>query len=146
MTRAGRDWLFQRRDRRDACHGMGCARSAILSSPRCRFARNEARGAREDKGAGKRGTSNGRAGSNPNRARAGCSDETRCDPGERGVSMKDVVILGGARTAMADYNGAFAKLTEIELGAIAAKGALEKTQVSPAEIHHVVFGNALQTS
>jgi acetyl-CoA acyltransferase 2 len=60
--------------------------------------------------------------------------------------MKDVVILGGARTAMADYNGAFARLTEIELGAIAARAALERTAVPPSEIQHVVFGNALQTS
>ena len=60
--------------------------------------------------------------------------------------MKDVVILGGARTAMADYNGAFARITEIELGAIAARAALERTAVPPSEIQHVVFGNALQTS
>ena len=60
--------------------------------------------------------------------------------------MKDVVVLGGARTAMADYNGAFARLTEIELGATAAKAALERTAVAPSEIQHVVFGNALQTS
>ena len=60
--------------------------------------------------------------------------------------MKDVVILGGARTAMAEYNGAFAKLTEVELGAVAAKGALEKCKVPPGAIDHVVFGNALQTS
>ena len=60
--------------------------------------------------------------------------------------MKEVVILGGARTAMADYNGAFARLTEIELGAIAARAALERTAVPPSEIQHVVFGNALQTS
>jgi acetyl-CoA acyltransferase 2 len=60
--------------------------------------------------------------------------------------MKDVLILGGARTAMAEYNGALARLTEIELGAIAARGALEKTGVVPAAIDHVVFGNALQTS
>ena len=60
--------------------------------------------------------------------------------------MKDVVILGGARTAMAVYNGAFAGLAETELGAIAARAALQRTGVAPSEIDHVVFGNALQTS
>jgi len=60
--------------------------------------------------------------------------------------MKEVVILGGARTAMAEYNGAFSRLTEIDLGAAAARGALEKTGVTPAEIQHVVFGNAMQAS
>jgi acetyl-CoA acetyltransferase family protein len=60
--------------------------------------------------------------------------------------MSDVVILGGARTAMAEYNGAFAKLTENALGAIAARAALERTGVAATEIDHAVFGNALQTS
>src|SRR5512145_1467444 len=60
--------------------------------------------------------------------------------------MEEVVILGGARTPMAEYNGSFAKLTEIEMGARAATAALERTGVKPAEIQHVIFGNALQTS
>ena len=58
--------------------------------------------------------------------------------------MQDVVILGGARTAMAAYNGAFANITEIELGAVAARAALERTAVPPSGIDHVIFGNALQ--
>jgi acetyl-CoA acetyltransferase family protein len=60
--------------------------------------------------------------------------------------MKPIVIIHGARTPMAEYNGAFTHLSEIELGAIAARGALEKSGVRPSEIDHVVFGNALQTS
>src|SRR5262245_58034014 len=60
--------------------------------------------------------------------------------------MKDIVILGGARTAMAEFNGALAGLTENELGAVAARGALQKTGVPATEIDHAVFGNALQTS
>jgi len=47
---------------------------------------------------------------------------------------------------MTEYNGQFRNLTEVELGTLAAKGALEKTGVDPGEIEHVVFGNALQTS
>ncbi|MCZ6670864.1 MAG: acetyl-CoA C-acetyltransferase [Acidobacteria bacterium] len=58
----------------------------------------------------------------------------------------DVVIVGGARTPMADYNGALRDHTEIELGAIAARAAIERTGVPPREIDHVVFGNALQAS
>ncbi len=60
--------------------------------------------------------------------------------------MKDVMILGGMRTPMSEYNGALSDLSAIDLGVIAAKGALQKTGVSPDEIQHVVFGNALQTS
>lgn len=60
--------------------------------------------------------------------------------------MKDVVILGGMRTPMAEYSGALSDFSAIDLGAIAAKAALEKTHVSPEEVGHVVMGNALQTS
>jgi acetyl-CoA acetyltransferase family protein len=64
---------------------------------------------------------------------------------------KNLVIVGGARTAMAEYVGTpgyglFKKLSALELGAIAAKGAFERSGVSPEQIDHVVMGNALQTS
>ena len=59
---------------------------------------------------------------------------------------KDVFILGGKRTAMADYVGALKDISAIDLGAIAAKGALDFTGVAPEEIDHTVIGNALQTS
>jgi acetyl-CoA acetyltransferase family protein len=47
---------------------------------------------------------------------------------------------------MAEYNGRFRSLTEIDLGVHAARAAIERTGVSPSGIHHVIFGNALQTS
>ncbi|MCI0407866.1 MAG: acetyl-CoA C-acyltransferase, partial [Acidobacteria bacterium] len=59
---------------------------------------------------------------------------------------REAWILGGARTPMAEYNGHFRGLTEVELGAVAARAALQRSGVNPAQIHHVVFGNALQTS
>jgi len=59
---------------------------------------------------------------------------------------KDVFILGGKRTAMADYVGALKDISAIDLGAIAAKGALDSTGVAAEEIDHTVVGNALQTS
>jgi acetyl-CoA acetyltransferase family protein len=59
---------------------------------------------------------------------------------------KDVFILGGKRTAMGEYAGALRDISAIDLGAIAAKGALEATGVVPEEIDHTVIGNALQTS
>lgn len=60
--------------------------------------------------------------------------------------MKDVFILGGKRTPMGGYVGALKDVSAIELGAIAAKGALDATGVAPDEIDHTVMGNALQTS
>jgi acetyl-CoA acyltransferase 2 len=59
---------------------------------------------------------------------------------------KDVFILGGKRTAMGEYVGALKDISAIELGAIAAKGALDSTGVAPEDIDHTVIGNALQTS
>src|SRR3977135_4524812 len=58
----------------------------------------------------------------------------------------DVLIVGGARTPMTEYVGALKDVSAIELGAIAARGAFQKTGVKPEWIDHVVFGNVLQTS
>jgi acetyl-CoA acetyltransferase family protein len=62
-----------------------------------------------------------------------------------------IVILGGARTAMAEYSGTpgfglFKDVTAIDLGAAATRAALERSGVAPAQVDQVVFGNALQTS
>ena len=58
----------------------------------------------------------------------------------------NVFILGGRRTAMGKYVGALKDISAIDLGAIAARGALESTGVPPEQIDHTVIGNALQTS
>ena len=60
--------------------------------------------------------------------------------------MSDVFILGGARTPMADYSGKLKDFSALELGAIAARAAMERTGVKPADVDHVVYGNVLQTS
>src|SRR5450432_4911950 len=62
------------------------------------------------------------------------------------MPQPEVVIVGGARTPMSEYVGAFKDVSAIELGAKAAVAALERTGASPAWIDHVVMGNALQTS
>ena len=59
---------------------------------------------------------------------------------------KEVFILGGKRTAMGEYVGVLKDVSAIDLGAVAARGALEVTHVKPDEIDHTVIGNALQTS
>jgi acetyl-CoA acetyltransferase family protein len=60
--------------------------------------------------------------------------------------MTDIFILGGARTPMAEYTGKLRDISALELGAIAARAAMDRTGISPATIDHVVFGNVLQTS
>jgi acetyl-CoA acetyltransferase family protein len=59
---------------------------------------------------------------------------------------KHVFILGGARTPMTEYVGALKDVSALELGAIASKGAFDKTGVKPEWIDHTVIGNVLQTS
>jgi acetyl-CoA acetyltransferase family protein len=59
---------------------------------------------------------------------------------------RDVFVLGGKRTPMGEYAGALKDISAIELGVIAARGALETTGVTPDEIDHTIIGNALQTS
>jgi acetyl-CoA acetyltransferase family protein len=58
----------------------------------------------------------------------------------------EIYILGGARTPMADYTGKLKDFSALELGAIAARAALERTGITPEAVNHVVFGNVLQTS
>jgi acetyl-CoA acetyltransferase family protein len=58
----------------------------------------------------------------------------------------NIYIIGGARTPMAEYAGKLRDHSALELGAIAARAALERTGVDPSAIDHVVFGNVLQSS
>jgi acetyl-CoA acetyltransferase family protein len=60
--------------------------------------------------------------------------------------MADVFILGGARTPMAEYTGKLKDISALELGAIAARAAMERTGVKPEDVDHVIYGNVLQTS
>jgi acetyl-CoA acetyltransferase family protein len=59
---------------------------------------------------------------------------------------KEIYILGGARTPMAEYAGKLKDISALELGAIASRAALARTGVKPEAVDHVVFGNVLQTS
>ena len=77
---------------------------------------------------------------------------------ERQVSsaVPDVVIVSGARTPMAEWiggrrgdglnGGALASVSALDLGAIAARAAVERAGVPASEFDHIVMGNALQTS
>ena len=59
---------------------------------------------------------------------------------------QDIFILGGKRTPMTQYVGALKDVKANDLGAAAARGALEAAGVAAEEIDHTVIGNALQTS
>lgn len=59
--------------------------------------------------------------------------------------MADIVILGGARTAIGAFGGALAGISPIDLGTIVAKAALNRSGVSPDQIGHVAIGHVINT-
>ena len=61
-------------------------------------------------------------------------------------SDEDIVILCGARTPFGDFGGALKDLDAVELGVHAARGALERSGVSPDQVDHVVMGHVIQAS
>ena len=58
----------------------------------------------------------------------------------------DIAIVSGARTPFGRYCGKLKDFTAQELGAVAAKGAIERSGINSEEFDHAVFGNAQQTS
>src|SRR5687767_2616063 len=60
--------------------------------------------------------------------------------------MKDIVILGGARTPIGSFLGTLSSLSAPKLGSIAIKCALETSRVSPEQVEQVIMGNVLQAA
>jgi acetyl-CoA acetyltransferase family protein len=61
-------------------------------------------------------------------------------------SQTDIVFLSGVRTGFGSFGGSLKDFSAIDLGAIAARQAIERAGVPATDIGHAVFGNALQTS
>ena len=59
--------------------------------------------------------------------------------------MTDIVILDGARTAIGTFGGSLAGTAPIDLGATAAKAALERSGVEGGQIGQVIFGHVINT-
>src|SRR4051794_12147038 len=58
--------------------------------------------------------------------------------------MPKTVILGSARTPIGKMGGGLAVLEATELGAVAIEAALERAEVAPEQVDHVVMGQVLQ--
>jgi len=58
--------------------------------------------------------------------------------------MREVVIVGGARTAIGDYMGSLSGLTPVQLGIIVLKGALAKAGIDKNLIQEVICGQCNQ--
>src|SRR5688500_10440370 len=60
--------------------------------------------------------------------------------------MKDIVIVGGARTPIGSFQGTLSSLPAPRLGAVAIKCALENSGVQPEQVQQVIMGNVLQAA
>src|ERR687896_64922 len=58
--------------------------------------------------------------------------------------MARTVILGSERTPVGKLGGGLSSLHPTELGGIAIKAALERAEVAPEQVEHVVMGQVLQ--
>ena len=59
--------------------------------------------------------------------------------------MDEIVILGGARTAIGSFGGSLAGTPPITLAATAAKAAMERSGIDPAQVGTTVFGHVINT-
>ena len=58
--------------------------------------------------------------------------------------MAKTVILGAARTPFGKLGGGLSSLDATDLGGTAISAALERAEVAPEQVEHVVFGQVLQ--
>jgi acetyl-CoA C-acetyltransferase len=58
--------------------------------------------------------------------------------------MRDVVVVGAVRTPIGRFGGALSVLTPAQLGAAAAREALHRAGLAPAQVEDVLFGCARQ--
>jgi len=63
-----------------------------------------------------------------------------------GPLPRDVVFLAAVRTGFGAFGGTLKDFSATDLGAHAATAALVAARVAPADVEHVIVGNALQTS
>jgi acetyl-CoA C-acetyltransferase len=59
--------------------------------------------------------------------------------------MTDVIIASAARTAIGSYGKSLSSVPPSELGATAARAAIERAGIAAGEVEHVVFGNVIHT-
>jgi acetyl-CoA C-acetyltransferase len=62
------------------------------------------------------------------------------------ATFSDAWLIDGARTPFADYNGALASVSPIDLGIKAARAAFAKSGAAPEDVGTVIAGNMAQAS
>src|ERR1700726_962356 len=61
-----------------------------------------------------------------------------------GPSLQAVYILSAVRTPIGKFGGTLASLTAADMGVGAAKAAMERAGIEPAQVEETIFGNARQ--
>ena len=62
------------------------------------------------------------------------------------MQVRDVVISSAARTAIGSFGRSLRDVPPTELGASAARAAIERARLDPAQVEQVVFGNVIHTA
>ena len=62
------------------------------------------------------------------------------------MQVSDVVISSAARTAIGSFGRSLRDVPPTELGASAARAAIERAGLDPAQVEQIVFGNVIHTS
>jgi len=57
--------------------------------------------------------------------------------------MREVAIVGAARTPIGSFGGSLSKLSAVDLGVVAAKETIKRTGIKPEDIDEVLIGNIL---
>jgi acetyl-CoA C-acetyltransferase len=58
---------------------------------------------------------------------------------------REVVVVSGVRTAIADFGGSLKDFAPTDLGARCVKEAISRAKIAPEDVGHVVFGNVIHT-
>src|ERR1700691_1960933 len=61
-----------------------------------------------------------------------------------GTGLQAVYILSAVRTPIGKFGGSLASLTAADMGAVAAKAAIERAGIRPEQVEETIFGNARQ--
>lgn len=59
--------------------------------------------------------------------------------------MRDVVIVGAARTAIGKFGGSLIGTTAVEIGTVVIKEAMNRARIKPEDVDYVVMGNVIQS-
>ncbi|MBU3155878.1 acetyl-CoA C-acetyltransferase [Clostridium estertheticum] len=58
--------------------------------------------------------------------------------------MREVVIVGAARTAIGTFGGGLSKVSAVEMGTIVAKEAIKRAGIKPEIVEEAIIGNVIQ--